>query len=40
MRGNSKKRGEVRRKVLQNPTPENQEEFLTLRNRINKVITK
>ncbi|KAL4127579.1 hypothetical protein QTP88_011746 [Uroleucon formosanum] len=32
------KRSEARSKAIQNPTPENQEEFLTLRNRANKII--
>lgn len=31
-------RGVARRRVIQNPTPENQEEFITLRNRTNKTI--
>lgn len=33
-----KKRGVTRRKIMQNPTPENLEEFITLRNQTNKII--
>ncbi|KAL4082969.1 hypothetical protein QTP88_023973 [Uroleucon formosanum] len=33
-----KKRSEARIKAIQNPTPENQEEFLTLKNQTNKII--